>query len=585
MKCSLKKYSWECVLYVLVVAMTGSCTRSTLDNTPDYTGNGEVLSLSTRAPGNADDAESAIRTLRLFIFSTSDGSMLLNKLYKTSEANPDIPVGTYSYFARVNDNYRISELIPKVEIKVVLVANELIALSGSYTLESLKGTVLNYYDIYGGSGTMDITIDGQDANSNKGYIPMYAESDGLTNYEWNAGNGVIVDMPLKRTLSKVILQISKEDGKPNFTNSGDKLTISGASVMFIPMYSYLGDSTLTYEAERVTSKKQDFSPILEITPMSGSITSNSLVFYLPERILSDVAYKNKKYTYIQVYATYYSKDEDKTYNSTYKIALGNGVTGSEPDVTSLSKADLSIGRNKIYNVQAKVTTTGKLEILQVKVEIAPWGGTKDVVGDITAPLLNITKNYVEMSQKVVRVHFWSNLPDISLEAQGKKDGGDFDVNTIFKDLVGSGSNFKLFVGGDADFKAYNGYMDLEFLDANTYNQDGTYTLTINAGGLKRTVTVIANPKVGEIIFDANGGTGSFTHEVKYVDLNGNSLTASDIDITVPMNSFTPPAGKEFLMWVYSNGEVEVPGDVTTGAYKVRPTGYTTKIKAFWKNIK
>lgn len=583
MKWLLNKYSLPGVFFILTVLIVYGCGRDNVD-TPDYSGNGNALSISASS-SRAGDLESAIRTLRLFVFSADDGNMLLNKLYKTTEAVTAIPSDSYTYFANINGEYKISELLPRKSIRVMLVANEPTALNGNYTIERLRGTVLNYYDAYAKDGLMNIQIDGAGTTTNRGYIPMYAETAVLTHYEWNAGNGKVVNMPLVRTLAKVTLQLSKGD-KPidGFTDAGDKLTISSAAVTFIPMYSYLGDNTLPYEAEQVATEKQNFTPALEITPSVGKVSSNQLSFYIPEHILSDIAFNNRKYTAIQINAAYYSGATGETINSSYRIALGDGVAGlsSPGNITGLTKADLSISRNTEYRVKAQVTSTGKLDILQVKVDIAPWEGTEDVEGDADAPWMNITNTGVAMSQKVVRVRFWSNQADIHIESTGETDGGPFTVDDIFKNLSVPGDHFRLYAEGDPEYTAYNGYMDLEFTGDNYYNTERTYSLVLNAGGLKRTITVEANPRVGEIIFDANGGSGTYTREIRYAELNGKALSETDISVTIPAGMFTPPAGKELLMWVYSNGESAI---VQAGGsdYVITPTGYITRIKALWKN--
>lgn len=587
MRWVFNKYNLSGIFYGLILLLGYACSRNGEDSVLSVvSGDQNAVRISVRVSGDATVAESAVRTLRLFIFSVDDGSMLLNKYYLTSEAKTEIPSDSYTYFANVAGEYKISEMLSKGSIRIVLVANEPMTLGGNYTLEKLKGMIVNYYDLYNNSGTLNIVIDATSQSSNKGYIPMVAESDALTRHEWDASAGKVVTMQLVRTLAKATLQISYNKNSGVFEHPDDKVTITGATVKFVPIYGYLGFPTKPYEAEQVNISGKVFDMPLVITPTTDKLVSNTLSFYLPEHTLSDVTYNNKKYTYLQINATYYSGDIKKDYNSTYKIALGDGVGGlaSLSDVNTLSKEGLAVSRNTIYEVKAQVTTHGKLDIFQVEVGVVPWQKAEDVGGDIEAPVLNITGTEVRMSQKTVRVHFWSNQSSLFIGERGEQDGGiDFGVNDIFQDLTSTDNsgNFHLYAESDKEYEAYNGYLDIEFKDPAAYTQEHTYTLTLNAGGLKRAITVISNPRVGEIVFDANGGSGSYTYDIKYVELTGNPLYNAEITLTDPKARFTPPAGKEFLMWVYSNGESEVKSE--NGNCIVTLAGYTTKVKALWKN--
>lgn len=576
----MKRLFYLYMMYCLSAAILGGgCSRHDLSGIPTDSGGEDVLRVTTQLSGKASDPESAIRTLRLFVFSEVDGRMLLNKLYYTSEALTAVPADSYTYFAWVGGSYRISELLPRETIQVVLVANEASALNGNYTLDRLKGAVVNYYDIYEDSGAMNIVIDGRSTTSNKGYIPMYAESASLTHYEWNAGNGRTVEMPLVRTLAKVVLRLNKGEGGITGLYPRDKLTISSASVVFVPEYSFLGNEGLPYDDAPVNTLQENLNPAFEITAATGKDSSDVLSFYVPEHILSDLTFNSARYTYLRINATYYSDVTKETTNSSYRIPIGNGVRTTS--VAGLSKADLSVTRNTLYNINARVTSVGKLEVFQIQVVIKPWEKTEDVEGDIEGPWLNVTSANVGMSQRVVRVHFWSNQSDLSLEASGQlSGGGNFTVNDVFMNLV-PGDHFKLYAKGEGGYTDYNGYMDLEFVRDDLYRNGETYTLWMKAGKLKRSITIVANPKVGEIVFDANGGTGSYTKEVRYADLNGRPFLGNEIALTVPMDGFTAPVGKEFVLWMNENGE-EVAAGSGTNEYVVKLAGYTTRIKALWK---
>lgn len=586
MRCLFKTYSLTGILYSLTLIVSWSCSQPTTGDTPDYGNDGSTILISTRA---GEDTESAIRTLRLFVFAESDGRMLINKSYQTSNALPGIPANTYTYFVRNGEQYDISEILPKVAIKVILVANEPTSLDGPFTIDNLRGKILNFYSMYGSGGQMDIKIDGSSSTSNKGYIPMYAESAFLIHHDWSAFNGKTVNMSLIRTLSKITLQVSKGTLAGGDFEPGDKLKINSASVKFVPEFDYLGDSSFPYENDGVSLATQTFGQPIEIEASGGALTTDRLTFYMPEHIISDASFKNKKYTYIQINATFHSGDTGEDINSVYKIPIGNGVhklyTGSTAgDISILSKEDLTVSRNTTYNVDAEVSTHGKLEIFQVKVGIVPWEGEEEMDGSVDTPLLNVTNTMVRMSQKVVRVHFWSNQPALYVEAEGEKDGNAIHVNDEFVDLSGisgqSTTHFKLYADTDNDHLPYNGYIDIELKNSADYDTEHAYLLTLKAGDIKRTIRISTNPVMGEIIFDANGGTGTFTREVRYKDLEGKELTEVSISVENPEAGITPPTGKRFLAWVYSSDETPVTIDKNKIIIQLR--GYSTAIKALWQ---
>ena len=596
MYCVIRERFAALVLSPLLL-LAGGCQKESAG--PDPNGADGALVISAKASEPGTDAENAIRTLRLFVFSTDDGTMLLNKMYKTADAAADVPQGSYTYFVNQGGAYRISEMLPKQNINVMLLANETAAMDGDYTMDQVRDFQLRYYNQYGSTDVMDVKITGTDNGAdNRGYVPMFTEIGELSLFQWNAGNGRIVDMPLKRNLAKVALKLEAGAiNDPAFQVGRDKITIKSASVVRIPQFSYVGDVSLTYAGPLISSATKTFSQPIETDGTTTGQTTDQLTFYVPEYVIAQDYADNGQYTYIQVNAEYYSADTGETISSVYKIPLGNGVNklydASAPaDLKDLTREDFVVSRNTLYNVQATVSSKGTLQVFQVTVGIEPWTAGEDVNVDSDTPLLNVSNLSVDMSASKVRVYFWTNQANSYIEAAGKKNAtADFDVNTVFSDLSGTAGantgNFHIYAAGEDKQYPYNGYIDLRFADAATYSGDSDiYTLMLNAGGLRRSISVQANPVMGTIVFDANGGTtadgtGSVVHSVKYGELGGNALVGSTLSVADPQGQFTAPTGKAFLYWSYSKTGVPAVNAPTLGSCQVVPTGTTTTVYAIW----
>ena len=126
-------------------------------------------------------------------------------------------------------------------------------------------------------------------------------------------------------------------------------------------------------------------------------------------------------------------------------------------------------------------------------------------------------------------------------------------------------------------------MDIKFVSPDTYNNNRKYTLTLNAGGLKRTVVIESNPVVAQIVFNANGGSGSpLPCEVRYSQLEGKVILGKEITVqSVDIPVFTPPSGMVFSgKWTYVSSGAEVPDD-GNGNLTVTLHGSSTHLSALW----
>lgn len=487
----------------LLMALLQSCSGDdfmvTGSDEPVTEGEGAVMMISTRAE---NISENAIRTLRAIVFDARKGSLLFNKLYYSKDALANIPANEYSYFAMDNSgNYQIAELLPKTSIKVLLIANELAPITGSdLTIEKVTGTVVDFYKNYQSNGMLDIRISGNTSDSNVGYIPMFDETGVLLPTEWDASNQKVIEMGLKRVLARVTLKLSKGQMNDSRFSAGDQLTINKAAIIHVSQYSYLGEVGTEYIGSQVSTTSQMFTQPLVITTDNGDQSSDMLAFYIPEHLLSDLSFSNLQYTYLQINGIYNSK-AGETIATSYQIPLGNGVNklydGRASNVSQLAKTDFSISRNISYDIEANITSIGKLEMFEVKVGVNDWVGTPvDIPGDVNPPVLNVSSIRVSMSAQTIRVYFWSNLPDPYVEEKGTGVAGvEIKVNDVFKNLHATSGNstdhFQLLPESDKLYLPYNGYMDIEFQDKVEYLTSNSYQIILNASGLKRTITITA----------------------------------------------------------------------------------------------
>lgn len=597
MKKLLLKYctSTSVVALLCILVWMSSCTENPFDCDP-IASEQSPLMISTRALSEGTNVENALRTLRLVIFQ-SDGALLVNNKYNTADAGSQPPTGTYDYFLKTGDSYLFSKMLPKVSIRVYLVANEMRSLDGIRSEEEIEKARLNYNTRYTNEqGAMDIVIDNQPTADypNRGYIPMYAKSGLLTPHQWSTSNQQEVQMPLVRALAKVVLQLkSGTMTEGALTHPDDKLTVNSASLMHVPTSCLLGDPSMVYDETLVSAATRNFVTPLVITNSTGADqTSDQLTFYLPEYIISQAGVDAKEYTYVQINATYHSGDTGEDIHSTYRIPIGDGVDKLYPgnrDVSTLTRADLTVSRNSLYNIEATVTTKGKLEIYQIETKITDWADPIGIDGDINTPVLNVTSTQVNMSAQTVKVHFWTNQSMPYIEESGTEGTGQtaIKVNELFNDLHAdpgiSTTHFKLFADAENNYLPYNGYIEFQFKEEGHYIVNQVYTVTLCAGKLKRVLTVIGNPVVGEVIFMANGGIGAdFKQELQYSDTKGVELAGATVLLEGPTN-FTPPTAESTLLgWSDAMSGAFMPKDETSDKYKITLSGYITRLNAWWE---
>lgn len=561
MKVRYGKQKWLALAAGLSMLLFGACSEKLSAPEPAPAAGSAPLMLTARATASGTAAENAIRTLRLLVYSADDGELLVNKLLMTKDALAEIPSDTYTYFAVVNGQYTISEMLPKKAIRAYLVANETRSFDPRPTEEQVRDRQVNLYTVYGTGGTLDIPVTGTDPASNRGYIPMFAQSGTLEPYQWT-GSGKVVRMEMERTLAKVTVRIKGGVMTDPVFTPGDKITIKSAAIVHIPQYFFLGNPSFSNSASLVSTSNRTFVTPIEIDGTSVSAT-DQLTFYIPEHIISQAYVGNGQYTYIQVDGEYYSVNAGETIRNVYKIPLGNGVgklydAVNPARIEDLTVPDLTVSRNVHYDVEAQVATIGKLEGLQVVVRVLDWDGEEQVNGDVDAPLLNVSSLSVVVINNKTRVSFWSNRSNVYVEPTLKtyhESGyiGNYNVNIIFKDISGapgvSTSNFKLYANGEDKYYPYNGYIDLEFINPPTTRSTAgpvdAYEIVLNADGLRRTIQIRPNKETVLYFRTTEGaGIGVFETSIWTSDLGGgNTVYVED-----PSGKFTPLPGKVFTGW-------------------------------------
>lgn len=594
MKVRYGKQTWLALAAGLSVLLFGACSESlSAPESPPASGSGALMiTAKATAPGTA--AENAIRTLRLLVYSVDGGELLVNKLLMTEDALTEIPSGTYTYFAVVNGQYTISEMLPKKAIRAYLVANETRSFDPKPTEEQVRDRQVNLYAIYGTGGTLDIPVIGTDPASNRGYIPMFAQSETMEPYQW-AGGGKVVRMEMERTLAKVTVRIKGGAMTDPVFTPGDKISIKSAAIVHIPQYFYLGNSAFSNSASLISTSVQPFATPIEIDGVSESAT-DQLTFYIPEHIISQAYVDNGQYTYIQVDGEYYSSDAGETIRNVYEIPLGNGVgklydAVNPARIEDLTVPDLTVSRNVHYDVEAQVATIGKLEGLQVVVKVLDWDGEEQVNGDVDAPLLNVSSVSVVMINNKTRVSFWTNRSNVYVEPTLKtyhESGyvGNHQANTIFTDISGapgvSTSKFKLYANGENKYYPYNGYIDLEFINPPTTRSTAgpvdSYEIVLNADGLRRTIQIRPNKETVLYFRTTEGaGVGVFETSIWTSDLGG----GNKVYIEDPRAKFTPLPGRVFTGW--STSPNNVPNIPVVGT-KLEITLPAATLWACWATI-
>lgn len=577
--------------------MAQSC-RKQIDEEPVTTSN--FLRISTSAVNNGDVAENAIRTLRLFIFD-KEGNLVINKLFQTKDAQSGSISAQYTYFVKDDaGNYQISELIKKGDIYVMMVANEISPLNKTtYTMDEIRGELLNFRDMYHGTEAYtDIVITGVDNGvDNKGFIPMFAESGLVTQGNWDVALGKVINLRLVRNLAKLSIKIKGSSiSDPTFEN-GDELIIKSISVGRMPIYSFLGYVGTDVLAPFTFSSTVNFkTPITIKGGINNPVETDKLTLYITEYLITQQSIDNLLYAFLQINAVLNKADGSEIFTN-YRIPIGNGMSKlygmNVVRPQDLSISDLTVTRNNHYNLEATIKTVGALEALQVDAIVKGWESTVDVNGDDSAPLLNVSSIVTKMTESKGRVHFWTNQPDIHIEATGSTDGGSFVVNDLFKNLSSnpgsSTTNFVINAAGTGQYFRYNGYIDFEFVNPNTYIETPKlYTVVLKSGKLSRSITVESNPVVGQIVFDANGGSfpgnvRTFTKELRLSDIGLDTpLVSSIVTIGDPRANLTPPPGKILAWWVYSLNGPSAANPVGEGKLEVTMSEYVIKLYALWR---
>lgn len=587
------------LLGLCVLVLLGCQQTRELDEQEPLKGERNVLRISTSAVNNGDDAENAIRTLRLFIFD-KDGAMVFNKLFHTNEAQSGSTGSGYTYFLKTDDGgYQISELLKKMDIQVLMVANEMRSFDQpTYSIDAVRGAVLNFREMYRGSGNFtDIAITGLDNGAdNKGFIPMFAETGIIAQGNWDAVMGKVLNLRLVRTLAKASITIkAQEINDPNF-NVGDQLIISSASIGRMPAQSFLGYVASDLHVPFTLSSTVQFNNPITINHGSTTpLSTDKLTFYITEYLIDQTLVDNGQYAFLQVNGVLKRASGDEV-QTIYRIPIGNGVKklygagAVRPE--DLSPSDLTVTRNNYYAFEAGLSTIGSIQALEINVSVKDWEATVDVNGSDDTPLLSVSTLLTKMTENKVRVHFWTNEQNVGIEALGTTAGAGFTVNDVFKNLSAtpgsSTSNFVVIPSSSAQYHRFNGYMDFEFNDPTRYTATPqTYTVVLRAGQLTRTLTIEANPVVGRIVFQANGGrfagnTDKLVKELRLSEVGmSQKLVGSILTVDDPRAGLTPPNGKTLIGWSYFINGASIATPLPNDQLSVTMSGYGTTLYALW----
>ena len=486
------------LILILPVVLIASCTNDIASENELTDANSAVLTILTRTGNNDDpglESERIVKKLRMIVFNSS-GNQVGTFYYSGTELENALKTngGTYS----------ITERFPKNlgQMRVCLIANEPASWNlgrpGGITYGLLENKMISYTDDY----------DFINNNNNSDDLNLYISANDyfLMNAEKtvNFGSGNITlgyELPLERTVAKVTVAFSYDQiVGVNFDN-GDSFLLKNVSIQNQPIYSHLYNKEYSSDTYFPTSYKN----IVSNNGTGTKITTDSIVFYIPEHYLSDDAFNADLYTYIEVLAEHVSGGVAMPV--TYRIPLGEGVQNIFDDAAySPQKADYSIVRNHHYIVNGTITKLGEKDGVQANVQIQSWKTGDNIVINKPTPYLNVSdinlQREVSVLQPAVKdqIYFWSNQPQDSITVENitakcyNANGDQIGDLAYFLGLSPNNSlniqkisylpttNAKVFFEN-------NGYVDVDLNSQHMPSGRLEVTFYLRAGNLKRKINI------------------------------------------------------------------------------------------------
>lgn len=429
---------------IIIQLFLFSCTSNEVP-VPDKPAGIEQVSLSipiTRSPG--DNPENDILTARMIVVRSlgqDGGGKVL--------ANNNTPVRVDDETVAFNDMVQIGK------IDIYFFANELAAwnlasITSGSTMPSLSDKVLTYSSspYYG------------PATSSTG-IPMYAYYQQLeVNEEGEIEGDANRTFLMERLYAKVLLNLVC-----NFDNIGGReIELENVAVKGMPTQSWLLAANYSGNAFNDGAAQSPLSFSALPDPGEDGFMS-TYRFYIPEYLVSD----KTKYSYLYIGARL--KDNPAVKYS-YELVLGNGMatrTFEEMYATDISLSDLTVSRNTCYTLTANIIGFGSANEIKVNLGAEEWTPVT-VENNLAGRMLNVSDIAVTVSATTDgRIYFWSNQKDVDVSVD--TNGYTGTINKTYSYNTGTSSGV--------------GTLTIPYTGA----PQGTYTIYLNAGGLRREITV------------------------------------------------------------------------------------------------
>ena len=469
------------ILLSAVIFLLSSCAK---DTQTEIIANSEQvpIQLSLRVPGIGSGSqgssersitlaeESAINTVDILAFS-DNGSGVMRFAYKATNISIGTPIGNVLTVTASVWGYPTAQ-------QFLVLANSSAELSAVtiYQGEKLEDVVKKLV-CTAGNGEFPARINGGAATFK--HIPMYAKSTPqiITPTTGNIGN-----YPMLRMLARVNVTVKstvtnfqlveaalynyKTAGYIGYDESGFNAGTSMATIAAVPS---VGDHSGT--------------PIVEPTVWHQAVSNvihNSILTYESPAITAESEMTEKT---ALVVGGYYNGDTSKKYY--YRIDLKTA-----DDVSS--NISSPILRNHSYNVEIQSVSgpgtdtgidayRGKVWV-PVYIEAIPWTEI-DINGDALGRELNVSALEKTLSGTPERVYFNSNQESVILDALGKNSSNaDIAVTSFLNNPTTTNFHYTY----NPATKKGEGYIDLTAAGTAT---SGTYRIYLNAGGLRREISV------------------------------------------------------------------------------------------------
>lgn len=466
------------LISLLLLGMTG-CTAVEMDNQQENDSQEVSLVLSTQSeasPTRSGVSDSYVGTLRVIVFEVTGNDN--NPTYVRQIQN-EIHSGVTS---QVKVGFKKCD-----KVRVFLIANERPEWKlndSSKSAQELKDFTVSYSAL--NNQNIDITAP----------LSMFGESQTVSGQV--NGNAAI---ELVRNVARIDLGLTCETKDitkyvPGF-KLGDELKINTVRIAGMAPATGLAnakenpgfapDSYLTSVTKDVTGYQityDDFKNFL------GFIITG-VSFYVPEHYVTNTNY----HTYIVISGEYIPKNSTKGIPVEYTLPVGRMITQAKIDNNTLNTSDLTLERNWVYQMNASFKSLQ--QISEVHVKVKDWE-EKPVDGSINDGqfYLNISdlNPKVNLNGTSTLVQFWSNLPAEKIQVlpigKIKETGKSFNVNDIFVSLTGEKAT-NLIIKGDASKGEQWGHLSLAFQQNSNVTIDKTYTITLAAGGIERTIDILA----------------------------------------------------------------------------------------------